>query len=278
MSDLKQLQPMDRMLMRQPNVEQRSAESPTTVPAVQARSRRARLQRRGSTLPGGAQIVRTNGQPDQVVAAMTRLSNSIWGGSTPDWGTTRTAQEINDTLGRANFTSDLIQINHLEERGANMRWTGTVSLRIENPALVDSGEGGFTAGGGGSTSHAHTTTETHSSETGASAEGSAGGHEGAPGGSASGSQKETDTRTETSTTTGTASATTSAESRDRLQRYQANIVANISLRFEPIVDWYNPFSWGMGLGSAISPGTGSTTAAAGTVVYQVSGGFAGAPQ
>ena len=149
------------------------------MPVTQLRALR-NVMRSGTSLPGGAQVTNTQGNPDEVLGALDQLSKSLLAGnfgSPPRWEETNAGARINSLLSRSNFSDDLIQINHAETRGINMNWTGSVTLRIVNPMLVSEGTGEFTAsGGGGSTNSSGTsTTNTDSAEISGHAGGDKGG-------------------------------------------------------------------------------------------------------
>lgn len=244
------------------------------------------LLRRGTALPGGAQVIETRGEPDSVFSAMDRVARRCIGGTHPDWAGTHAGARINAALGRNNFAADMIQVNHQETRGLNMNWTGTVTLRIENPTEIPASEGGtgtgtMTATGGGSSATATGTSTSSTDTAGVSAEGGAGGHEGSPSGKVGGSASTSSTTGSSETVTDTGTSGTSVATTDRLQRYRATIVANINLRVEPDFsgsDYINPFKWGFagvtGTAAALDATSASDTQTCGTVTYQTSRGIA----
>lgn len=242
--------------------------------------------RRGTALPGGAQVITTAGEPESVFSAMDRVAARCIGGAHPNWAETHAGARINAALGRTNFAADMIQVEHSETRGLNMNWRGSVTLRIENPTAIPASEGGsgtgtMTASGGGSSGNATGVSSSSTDTAGISAEGGAGGHEGSASGKVGGSASTSSTTGSSTTVTDTGNSGTSVATTDRLQRFRATIVANINLRAEPDFsgsDYVNPFKWGFagvtGAASAMDATSASDTATCGTVTYQVSNGIA----
>ena len=132
-----------------------SAAAREGAPSVNA-ARTGTVQRVPRPLPSGAPISELNLDAQQVINALRVLSNASWRTGVVDWNTHPISREIRQIFGNNYFRGTNYWDSGWQDDGWNDWWDfGTVdtdimvelTLMIDNPRLVTSGEGEFKSGG-----------------------------------------------------------------------------------------------------------------------------------
>lgn len=235
--------------------------------------RKPAVQMSPRPLPGGAQVVTTNGNPDGVISGMNRMASGFIKDADINFHNRAIGERITAVLASGNFSAASLSFNELETEGLNTKWIGNVRFRIDNIRQIGGGTGAQTTGGGGTSSHG--SGQSNSQTDSASVTGSVGGHEGAPGAEATAGTSSTETRTRNSG--GTGSNQTSSTTQDNIIRYQADIIVIVDMKHERDIsgsDYINPFKWGVAAADAVvNPGTRTRRFSGGNVIYQQSAGI-----
>ncbi|MFO0573239.1 MAG: hypothetical protein U1A78_04505 [Polyangia bacterium] len=235
--------------------------------------------RAGSAIPPGAVIERIdNANADAIYSALHTAGVQAAGGlaSHLDWRQSTTAPLIEHALASM-LAMRSIAINwdapgKFPVKGCT--FTGNITFRIGAATQV---QGGGNTSMGGSTGGSGTvgSQNTSGTQTGVQGGGSVGGHEGAPG--ASGQVSGQDTSGSQQNSGGTVNSGGAMGGDRQMQRFQAPLTAEISLRANLTGsgwDVVNPFAWGQHLAAAALLGSGSGSAQVGTLFYYVSNGLA----
>ena len=154
--------------------------------------------------------------------------------------------------------------------GVNMTWTVSGSFGCTNVRSVSSGggQGGATTGGGTGHGSGSGSGTTDTSGYGVSASGGRGSGASVsvptPGGGTAGggasqsagagagySSTTTESQSSSASSSGSTNAGNSSSGGTIRESYFGNLVCNYTLAFEANVTWYNPASWGAGIGDAI---------------------------
>lgn len=235
--------------------------------------------RAGNAIPPGAVVERIdNANADAIYDALHNAGVQAAGGhaSHLDWRQSNVAAHIEHALGSM-LAMRSIAINWDAPGRGIMKghtFTGNITFRIGQATQV---QGGGNTSMGGSTGGAGTVggQVTNGSQTGVQGGGSVGGHEGAPG--ATGQVSGQNSTSNQQSTGGTVNQGGQMGGDRQMQRFQAPLTAEISLRASVTSsgwDVVNPFAWGQHLAGAALLGSGSGSASVGTLYYYVSNGLA----
>ncbi len=237
------------------------------------------IMRDGSDIPGGAIIEAVEGtDSSSIIDKLRQLARQSAGSMADNADFDRQVKPqlmgaIANSLSPRSFP-----INFIEESGLNMQWTGTISFKIGEPKEdIGGGDASVKRNFGGSgtvTNQATNATTDSGSVTGGVKSGDAKeGGETSGGATIGTSTTRTDQTTNSVTTSGGGDATMS----NRLKRYTAPIIVEISVEGSPDFsgsDYINPFKWGFaGAGNLVRGGRKSGQVKSGSVKYYSSTGI-----
>lgn len=224
---------------------------------IQAKMSKA-LQRTGAPLPAGARIdsVTSAGGPDAIIEALNSLGQSLAGQRggvhAIDFFERGISSDIRGAFGSNNLSTETFRIAEDQDQGFNTRWLGSVRLNVTNQRPVGGQQGGQSQGGtSGSNQGQGSASDTHT-QGGTGGASVTPGDSGGAGASAEVRQEHQRQQGRQDTTGGGRSTQVTGDTNQ--QMYEADIVADISLRFElrndGVSDWFKALCYA---GDAISP-------------------------
>lgn len=234
-------------------------------------SLRAPIQRDGQDLPGGAQIETVNKDTSAVTSAIRRIANNK-AADNADF-----ESRVGPRLGPAANTMTTVNFDFIETNGLNMQWTGSVRFRLGTPRKVEGGGAADAKRSGGTSVSTSNQVNTGSKDSGSVTGGASKGEKDVNGTSGSATLGTENSRGDQDTNTGTSSTGVEASMRNQFERYEATLIAEITVQGAPDFsgsDYINPFKWGFAsVGGAMSDRQNGSVEC-GSISYYVSNGMA----